>query len=56
MWCEVSLWNPLPHQVKESNAAGRLKNGLYNFMANNTFVSMAVAYSRSSSCGAHNAH
>lgn len=39
MWCEVSLWNSLPQQVRQSNTADTLKNGLDNFMANNNICS-----------------
>lgn len=48
MWCEVSLWNSLPQQVRESNTADTLKNGMDNFIANNNIVVIAVGYSGSS--------
>lgn len=57
MWCEVSLWNSLPQQVRESNAAGRLKNRLDNFMANNNICSYSCGIQwEVAGGGIHNTH
>lgn len=39
MWCDVSLWNSLPQQVRKSDITTRLKNVLDNFMTYNNICS-----------------